>query len=289
MIKHVVDFFTEHYSHLIGKETFDEKDYPDGFCKCLNPLMLGKNENIMRDIKRRKPWKDIEKKLEGTGELTCPDSHAPDWKYIIFIICLNFAPFDRFNNKRSHRLNCDGTFIQNDGLMILAGFHPLSAHVIIVNSILWVDILVSQGPATWKTENKTQYDAMAWFQRDAVRDLIEDCANQCVNLAGFLAFGEAAKASILEWARERFAKRGIFMQPKEVLLEHPENISGRRVNPENAIVMFETLSSMLSTVGVVVPKSTTDEVRYHIVPIFQNNLDRHNRRQWRHWRNHSTA
>jgi hypothetical protein len=150
--------------------------------------------------------------------------------------------------------------------MILAGFHPLSAHVIIVNSILWVDILVSQGPATWKSENKTQYDAMAWFQRDAVRDLIEDCANQCVNLAGFLAFGEAAKASILEWARERFAKRGIFMQPKEVLLEHPENISGRRVNPENAIVMVKTLISMLSTVGVEVPTSTTDEVLYHIVP-----------------------
>ena len=39
-MKHVGDFFTEHYSHLIGKETFDEKDYPDGFCKCLNPLMF---------------------------------------------------------------------------------------------------------------------------------------------------------------------------------------------------------------------------------------------------------
>ena len=39
-IKQAIDFFTEHYSHLIGKETFDEKDYPDGFCKCLNPLMF---------------------------------------------------------------------------------------------------------------------------------------------------------------------------------------------------------------------------------------------------------
>ena len=75
-IKQAIDFFTEHYSHLIEKETFDEKDYPDGFCKCLNPLLLGQNENIIRDVKGRKSWKDIEKKLEGTGELTSPDSHG---------------------------------------------------------------------------------------------------------------------------------------------------------------------------------------------------------------------
>jgi hypothetical protein len=37
---------------------------------------LGQNENIIRDVKGRKSWKDIEKKLEGTGELTSPDSHG---------------------------------------------------------------------------------------------------------------------------------------------------------------------------------------------------------------------
>jgi hypothetical protein len=61
--------------------------------------------------------------------------------------------------------------------MIEAGFHPSVAHVILMNSILWVDTIVSQGPATWAREFKEEYKAMAEYQRDAVRDLIVEVAS----------------------------------------------------------------------------------------------------------------
>jgi hypothetical protein len=61
-------------------------------------------------------------------------------------------------------------------------------------------VLVSQGPANWASEQELQkeYEAMADFQRDAVCDLIKECADKYDNLVGFLVFGNKAKTSILE-------------------------------------------------------------------------------------------
>ena len=46
--------------------------------------------------------------------------------------------------------------------------------MMLMNKILWVDTVVSKGPATWSRDKLTQleYDAMAHYQRNEVRALI---------------------------------------------------------------------------------------------------------------------
>jgi hypothetical protein len=244
----VANLIADH-ARWINATSVEECGFPEEFLRCLDPRKLGQNDTIFKGVESLETWIKLADLLKDTGILTRPDSQSPDWKYIKYIFCHNFAPFDRHNNERSYRLGNDGNFAQFSinsiftvmkCLMIEAGFHPLVAHVILMNSILWVDTVVSQGPASWSTEFNEEYKAMAEYQRDAVRDLIMEVAGKCEELVGFLVFGGNAKASILEWARETFGKRGIYVQSSDILLTHGQNIGLRRAHPKNAMNMIQT-------------------------------------------------
>jgi hypothetical protein len=128
-----------------NNKSVEECDFPEGFLRCLDPRSKGQNDTIFRDVQSLQTWLELTQLLKNTGILTRPDSQSPDWKYITYIFCHNFAPFDRHSNERSYKLGNDGNFAQFSinsiftvmkCLMIEAGFHPSVAHVILMNSIL---------------------------------------------------------------------------------------------------------------------------------------------------------
>lgn len=76
-------------------------------------------------------------------------------------------------------------------MLIEADFTHAFAHIILINKILWVDAVVSKGAATWSSDKKTkdEYEAMAWYQLDEVKDLIKAISDRCDNLIAILWFG----------------------------------------------------------------------------------------------------
>ena len=94
---------------------------------------------------------------------------------------------------------------------------------------------------------------MAWLELGEVKNLIEAIVEKCDNLISLVFYGHKAKDYLLEWAYETFSGRGIYLQPKNTLFEHPQNIGLRWVNPDNAIDMVEILRNIFALTGADVP------------------------------------
>ena len=152
-------------------------------------------------------------------------------------------------------------------MLIEANFTPTIAHVILINKILWVDCVVSKGMATWASDSQTkkEYKAMAWYQLGEVKNLIKAIADRCDNLIVIVFYGQKAKDYLLDWAIDTFTERGIYLQTRETIFEHPQNIGLRRVHPDNAIDMVDIFTNLFAVTGVVVPH-LSDETLYEFLP-----------------------
>ena len=62
-----------------------------------------------------------------------------------------------------------------------------------------------------------------------------------------------------------FSAHGIFLQPRDTLFDHPQEIGLRRVNPVNAIVMVDIFRSLFAVTGVDVPPLSA-ETKYEYLP-----------------------
>jgi hypothetical protein len=221
-------------------------------------------------------WNTLDIKLKGTGDLTVPGTHALNWEGVNYMCCGSYAPWDRHNNNNPYRLSSSGNFAQFSinsffmtmkSMLIEADFTPSIAHVLLVNKILWVDICVSKGPGAWASdgETKDEYNAMAWYQLDEVKDLIKAVADKCPNLISFLLYGQKAKDALLKWAYNTFSERGIFLQPLKSKVEHAMNIGLRRVNKDNADGMVNIFRSLFAVTDVKIPP-ISDEILYENLP-----------------------
>ena len=267
---------TAEFASLRGDRSVESCDFPPGFTSCLDPKRHGQNAKIKTDILSMSEWKALEEKLEGTGILTIPGSHAPDWKYVSYIFGGSFAPWDRHNNDEPYRLNIMGNFAQFSinslfmlmkSMLVEADFTPTIAHVILMNKILWVDCVVSKGMATWAKDSQTkkEYKAMAWSQLGEVKNLIKAIADRCDYLIAIVFYGQLAKDSLLGWAINTFTERGIYLQPEDASFEHPQNIGLRWVHPDNAIDMVDIFTNLFAVTGVVVPHLSAAE-QYEFLP-----------------------
>jgi hypothetical protein len=221
-------------------------------------------------------WKILDKKLEGTGLLTKPGSHAISLKHVNYIFVGTYAPWDRHNNNNPYRLNNTGNFSQFSinslftlmkCMLIEADFTPTIAHVILINKILWVDCVVSKGMSSWPSDKQTkdEYEAMAWYQLGEVKNLIEAIVNKCDYLISLVMYGQKAKDSLLEWAYNTFSERGIYLQPKDALFEHGQQIGLRWVNPDNATDMKNILQNIFALTDVDVPPLSAETI-YEFLP-----------------------
>ena len=153
------------------------------------------NIDIENEITSMSEWIALEKKLEGTGELTKPGTHAISLEHVAYIFVGSYAPWDRHNNNNPYRLNNTGNFAQFSinsmftlmkMMLIQANFTPTIAHVILVNKILWVDCVVSKGTAIWSLDKNTkdEYEAMAWYQLGEVKNMFKAIADRCEETVG---------------------------------------------------------------------------------------------------------
>ena len=269
---------TAEFASLRGDRSIESCDFPPEFLRCLDPIRHGMNCNIdiENEITSMSEWIALEKKLEGTGELTKPGTHAISLEHVAYIFVGSYAPWDRHNNNNPYRLNNTGNFAQFSinsmftlmkMMLIQANFTPTIAHVILINKILWVDCVVSKGTAIWASDKHTkdEYEAMAWYQLGEVKNLIKAIADRCDNLIVIVFYGQKAKDYLLDWAIDTFTERGIYLQTRETIFEHPQNIGLRRVHPDNAIDMVDIFTNLFAVTGVVVPH-LSDETLYEFLP-----------------------
>ena len=67
-------------------------------------------------------------------------------------------------------------------LLIESNYHLDIKHVILVNKVIFFDIVASKGPATWARDKNTkfEYEVIADYQYDEVREVIEECVEKCI-------------------------------------------------------------------------------------------------------------